>query len=113
MFPEPVCRVFTLQDGSEVEHCTTQAGAHCYKRKWVFDGSWTAAKDWCSSDSGSRGAYLVVPNSQAEQDFITQKLLPNTEVTWIGLDCTTGRWEDGTPMGDIFSWRPLNTSHLW
>jgi len=113
MFPEPLCRSSTQSDGSEVEHCTTQAGAHCYKRKWNSVGSWTAAKAWCSDDSGSRGAYLVVPNSQADQDFITQKLLPNTEDTFIGLDCTMGVWEDGTPMEDTFSWRPLNTSHLW
>lgn len=100
------------------------ATGHCYKRvttKAYFD----AARTVCAS-MGSRhnpltvtdsatgatfprlGSHLAVPNSDAENTFLTTTMNPSgTAYTWIGFDTLKGKWEDSSATNATDCWRKL------
>ena len=75
---------------------------HCYQRqphvKW-----WFAARGFCNY----RKAIIAVPNTLAENDFLTTEMNPNKQTnTWIGY-FTYHKWLDGTLNPGTNSWRKL------
>ena len=89
---------------------------HCYQRQ---NGGLTYAdaKDNCKR----KGAIIAVPNTQAENYFLTTKMNPNSQNhTWIGYLYGYGyyyqfkhgyekhnMWEDGTSHSGTDNWRKL------
>ena len=73
---------------------------HCYQRQphrtW-----WFKARAFCNS----KKAIIAVPNTQAENDFLTTEMNPNKQTyTWIGHS-NGDKWEDGTSNSGTNSWR--------
>jgi len=111
---------------SKILHIEIQRGAegHCYKRRPI-DASvanYAAAREDCRvqgllqnqhvegfPDGYPSLAYIAVPNSLAENKFLTGKVMnPDLGEIWIGYDFENAeRWEDGSPLDMTNSWRPI------
>jgi len=105
---------------SKVLHIELQRGAegHCYKRQTAAV-DYAAARENCkvqglaaTREGFAAGypskAYIAVPNSAAENKFLTTTMNPALADIWIGYDFENGkRWEDGSHFDMTSSWRPI------
>jgi len=83
-------------------------GGDCYQRQ-TQGKFYDAAKSVCSG----LGAHLAVPNTAAENTFLTTTMNPKGDsYTWLGFDYTNGeKWEDGGSADSTSGWRVLYNVH--
>ena len=75
---------------------------HCYQRQ-PDRKSWFTARGVCNS----KKAIIAVPNTLAENHFLTTEMNPNKQThTWIGY-FRWHQWADGTSDSGTDSWRKL------
>jgi len=113
---------WTLYNGVAAQGAT----GHCYKRMGMTTTKkYHAARIECASlghpanpqteidTTGarfpSRGSYIAVPNTKAENDFLNVVMNPtNCGYTWIGYDDSNGhQWEDFSTNTSSDTWRKL------
>jgi hypothetical protein len=82
----------------------TGAGAHVY-RVITASAVWATQKDLCAADGG--GAYLAVPNDQAELTALLTAV--NQAHAWVGIDDVAVNGTFVTSNGGTFS----ATDPLW
>jgi len=109
---------WTLYNGVAAQGAT----GHCYKRV-TTKKHYHAARIVCASlghpnnpqtvaaTTGarfpSRGSYIAVPNTQAENTFLNVVMM-SRQVTWIGFDASNkDQWEDFSTNTSTDSWRKL------
>ena len=75
---------------------------HCYQRQ-PHQKNWFGARRDCDS----KKAIIAVPNTLAENYFLTTEMNPNKQTyTWIGY-IKWHQWADGTSDSGTDSWRKL------
>jgi len=113
---------WTLYNGVAAQGAT----GHCYKRMGMTTKKhYHAARIECASlghpnnpqteidTTGarfpSRGSYIAVPNTQAENTFLDVVMNPlNSATTWIGFDASNNdQWEDFSTNTSTDSWRKV------
>ena len=85
-----------------------QFASNCYQRK-TDKRTYDEARNACAAE----GAYIAVPNTQVENEFLAHRMNPNdADYTWIGFNYEncgkTCTWEDGSSSSITNSWRKIS-----